>query len=134
MFPVLRSGAINFTTFYEERPDDSCCGNAGILAFCEIATSEVNPSPRIVFLVDNKETSISNSPDTRDENYRHSFRFQPKVGGIFKVMCRVENAIFPELVEERTANITIHSKKHCSGFLDSQAFLDPIFIRLHSFH
>ncbi|KAK3755866.1 hypothetical protein RRG08_056136 [Elysia crispata] len=108
-FAFLRSGAINFTTFYEERPDDSCCGNAGILAFCEIATSEVNPSPRIVFLVDNKETSISNSPDTRDENYRHSFRFQPKVGGIFKVMCRVENAIFPELVEERTANITIHS-------------------------
>ncbi|RUS73443.1 hypothetical protein EGW08_018799, partial [Elysia chlorotica] len=106
-FAFLLYGAINLTTVYEERPIDG--SNVWVFAICEIPRTGVNPSPRIVILLDDVATSTSDTQYYTDENYGNTVRFRPLVGGLFTLKCRVENTIFPELVEERASDVTIHS-------------------------
>lgn len=121
-FAFLRLNAIVFTTVYEDGPDNS--SNAAVLAICEIAISEVNPTPRMVFLVDAKEaSSYQTNTNNAGWQYRSSLRFHPKVGGVFKLACRVENTVFFDLVDEvASRNVVIHSSVQLSEAFKVRTF------------
>ena len=107
----LQPGAINLTTDDGGRPVDICCDRPGVSVICEMETSQVNPNPNIGLLVNSFLASNLQTGTDQRRVYRREFKFRPKIGGIYRVGCMIENSIFHELSEDKTVNITIYSKQ-----------------------
>ncbi|GFN84088.1 hypothetical protein PoB_001059400 [Plakobranchus ocellatus] len=119
-FAFLRTGRIDLSTNDSDVPVDICCGNPGVSVHCNISASDVSPTPKVVLLVDDNPTSAFEQGTDRGGMYQHSFTFRPNFGGVYRVGCRVENAIFADLKDDKTSLITIHSPVQFAGVSEIQ--------------